>query len=152
MARDVAEKFGLIYAAGRLGIQCKLLPWNKSEVLHALTKCYMGARDLLPDDGVAIRRGIAALRAKLRQLPRISKKAGARTDFGEIDGCRERRKEVDRFLIKRDVFNSIFSSGTQRALVMEWLTQRQRITLANSKNDRRRSVTRVPGTVHLAGR
>jgi hypothetical protein len=29
VARDVAEKFGLIYAGGALGIQCGLLPWKK---------------------------------------------------------------------------------------------------------------------------
>ena len=78
VARDVAEKFGLIYAAGRLGIRCELLPWGKTELLDAITKCYIGARDLLPDDGVAIRQGITALRAKLRKLPRISKKAVAK--------------------------------------------------------------------------
>ena len=133
VARDVAEKFGLIYAAGRLGIRCGLLPWGKPELLDALTKCYIGARDLLPDDGVAIRQGITALRAKLRQLPRISKKAVAKTDFGQIDGYRERRKNVNRCFIKRDVFNSIFASGTQRALVIEWLIQKQRITLATPK-------------------
>ena len=77
VARDVAAKIGLIYAAGMLGIRCGLLPWGKDELLDALTKAYIGARDLLPDDGVAIRQGIKALRAKLRQLPRTSKKAAA---------------------------------------------------------------------------
>ena len=64
VARDVAEKFGLIYAAGRLGIRCGLLPWDKPELLDALTKCYIGARDLLPDDGVAIRQGISGSQGK----------------------------------------------------------------------------------------
>ncbi|MGO9847960.1 MAG: hypothetical protein ACLPKT_15600 [Methylocella sp.] len=133
VARDVAEKFGLIYAAGRLGIQCELLPWDKSDLLDAITKCYIGTRNLLPDDGVAIRQGVTALRAKLRKLPSISKKAVSKTDFDKIDGYRECQKNVNRSFIKRDVFNSIFASGTQRALVIEWLIQQQRITLATPK-------------------
>ena len=84
VARDVAEKFGLIYAAGRLGIRSGLLPWGKAELLDALTKCYFGARDLLPDDGVAVRQGIKALRAKLRQLPRTSKKAATVPDYQKL--------------------------------------------------------------------
>jgi len=133
VARDVAQKFGLIYAAGRLGIQCELLPWDKSDLLDAITKCYIGARDLLPDDGVAIRQGITALRAKLRKLPRIYKKAVAKTDFGKFDGYRQRRKNVNRCFIKREVFNSVFASRTQCALVVDWLIQKQRIVLATSK-------------------
>jgi len=130
MARDVAEKFGLIYAAGRLGIRCRLLPWDKPELLDALTKCYIGARDLLPDDGVAIRQGITALRAKLHELPRISKKAAAQTDYDEVDGY---RKKENWYVIKRDEFNSIFASGTQRGLVIDSLIVNQRITLATPK-------------------
>jgi hypothetical protein len=124
---DVAEKFGLIYAAGRLGIRCELLPWDKTELLDALSNCYFGARDLLPDDGVAVRQGIMAL------MPRIAKKVDAETDYDDVDGYRERRKKVNRYFIKRDAFNSIFVSGTQRALVIERLIQKQRITLATPK-------------------
>jgi uncharacterized protein (DUF927 family) len=133
VARDVAETIGLIYAAGILGIRCGLLPWGKLELLDALTKCYIGARELLPDDGVAVRQGITALRAKLHELPRITKNAARKTHFDEIDGYRKRRKKENRYVIKRDAFNSIFASETQRDLVIEWLIQKQHITLATSK-------------------
>ena len=133
VARDVAAKIGLFYAAGMLGIRCGLLPWGKADLLDALTKTYIGARDLLPDDGVAVRQGIETLRAKLRQLPRISKKAATVPGNHNIDGYRERRKKVNRYVIKRDAFNSLFASGTQRALVIEWLIQKRRITLATAK-------------------
>jgi uncharacterized protein (DUF927 family) len=133
VARDVAEKFGLIYAGGMLGIQYKLLPWEETELLDAVAKSYVAARALLPDDGVSRRQGITALRAKLRELPRISKKAAAETDFDEIDGYRKRRKKVNQYVIKCDAFNSIFVSRNQRSLVVEWLIQKQRITLATTK-------------------
>jgi hypothetical protein len=131
VARDVAAKIGLIYAAGMLGIRCGLLPWGEAEQLDALTKAYIGARDLLPDDGVAVR--IEILRAKLRQLPRTSKKAATVPGYHNIDGYRERQKKVNRYVIKRDAFNYLFASGLQRALVIEWLIQKQRITLATAK-------------------
>jgi hypothetical protein len=134
VARDVAGKIGLIYAAGMLGIRCGLLPWGKADLLDALTKAYIGARDLLPDDGVAVRQGIKALRAKLRQLPRTSKKAATAPDFDEIDGYRNRRKKVNRYVIKRDAFHSLFTSETQRALIIESLIKKQRITLATPKS------------------
>jgi putative DNA primase/helicase len=133
VARDVAAKIGLIYAAGMLGIRCGLLPWGKAELLDALTKAYIGARDLLPDDGVAVRQGIETLRANLRQLPRTSKKAAPGPGYHNIDGYRERQSKVNRYVIKRDAFNYLFASGTQRDLVIEWLIQKQRITLATAK-------------------
>jgi hypothetical protein len=131
VARDVAAKIGLIYAAGMLGIRCGLLPWGRAGLLDALTKAYIGARDLLPDDGVAVRQGIETLRAKLRQLPRTSKTTVP--GYNNIDGYRERQKKVNRYVIKRDTFRSLFASETQRALVIEWLIQKQRITLATAK-------------------
>jgi hypothetical protein len=131
VARDVAAKIGLIYAAGMLGIRCGLLPWGKADLLDALTKAYIGARDLLPDDGVAVRQGIETLRAKLRQLPRTSKTTAP--GYHNIDGYRERQKKVNKYVIKRDAFRSLFASETQRALVIEWLIQKQRITLATAK-------------------
>jgi hypothetical protein len=86
---------------------------------------------LLPDDGVAVRQGIESLRAKLRQLPRTSKTTVP--GYNNIDGYRERQKKVNRYVIKRDTFRSLFASETQRALVIEWLIQKQRITLATAK-------------------
>ena len=133
VARDVAEKFGLIFAGGTLGIQYKLLPWDETELLDAVAKSYVAARALLPDDGVSRRQGITALRAKLHELPRISKNTAAEIDFDEIDGYRKRRKKVNEYVIKCDAFNSIFVSRNQRSLVVEWLIQKQRITLATTK-------------------
>ena len=132
VAREVAERFGLIYAGGCLGIRCRLLPWGKPELLEAVAKCYISARDLLPDDGVAVRRGIIALRKKLRELPRASGKA-TKTGFHGIDGYRKRRKRANRYVIKRESFNAIFYSSRQRSLITEWLIRKECITLATSK-------------------
>jgi Domain of unknown function (DUF927) len=131
VARDVAAKFGLIYAGGRLGIRRGLLPWDKDELLEAITKCYFGARDLLPDDGVARREGIVALRIRLRELLEISKSKpkNIQADFEKIDGYRQRQRSFIRYIIKREVFNAVFASSTQKTLVIDWLIENQRITL-----------------------
>ena len=55
LARDVCEKFGLLYAGGCLAIRYGLLPWKKSEVRDALLKYYLPARELLPDEGQHLR-------------------------------------------------------------------------------------------------
>jgi hypothetical protein len=56
VARDVAGKFGLVYAGGLLGICLGILLWPRDELLDAIAKCYRGARNQLPDEGVALRR------------------------------------------------------------------------------------------------
>jgi putative DNA primase/helicase len=45
VARDVAAKFGLVYAGGLLGIKFGIVPWTQEELLDAIGKCYRGARD-----------------------------------------------------------------------------------------------------------
>jgi hypothetical protein len=133
VARDVAEKFGLIYAGGRLAIRCGLLPWDRGVLLDAIAKCYKGALELLPDEGVTLRHGIAALRTQLGKLPALnsgSKQKNMKLNFKELDGYRQRQESVRRYLIKREVFNSVFASTKEKTLVMEWLVQKQRITLA----------------------
>jgi len=133
VARDVAEKFGLIYAGGRLGIRCGLLPWDKGELLDAVMKCHVGARKLLPDEGIALREGIAALRARLRELlvmPATSQQTNMTANFDEVDGYRRRQKKCTRYIIKREAFNAVFTSRTQKTLVIGWLIENQRITRA----------------------
>jgi hypothetical protein len=103
VARDVARKFGLIYAGGILGIRCGLLPWEKKELLNAVRKTYLNARHLLPDDGVSLRLGIAALRDKLHQLPRVStptNESDGKREYYKLDGYKQRLSNANRYVIK----------------------------------------------------
>ncbi len=131
IARDVAEKFGLIYVGGILGIRSGLLPWNRVELLDAISKCYFGARELLPDEGVLLRQGIKALGQKLGGLRSLSDVQSR--DLEKLDGYRVRKKTAYRCLIKREVFNAIFASKRQRGLVIDWLIKKNRITTAVAK-------------------
>ena len=133
VARDVAQKFGLFYVGGLLGIRCGLLPWNCSELLDAIAKCYLGARALLPDDGVLLREGIKALRETIRKLPSLfdlQRTPSAMAGLGDLDGYWTGRKGTDPCLIKCEVFNAIFTSPHQRDLVLRWLLRKNRITTA----------------------
>jgi len=133
IARDVTQKFGLIYAGGVLGIDCGLLPWTKRELLDAVMKSYIGARDLLPDSGVLLRRGKAAFKALRNRLPIIRQKDRLTFSYQNSDGFKERVKDRNRYLIKGEVFNNAFSSIEERDLVVNWLIEKARITLATPK-------------------
>ena len=134
VTRDVAAKFGLVYAGGLLGIRFGIVPWQQEELFDAIAKCYRGARDLLPDEGVALRQGLALLMGRLGGLPRRKiLKADQSTNWDRIDGYRVRTKRRDRYVLKRDVFNAIFATTVQRDLVLQHLIESSEITLALSK-------------------
>jgi Domain of unknown function (DUF927) len=133
VARDVTQKFGLLYAGGVLGIQCKLLPWTEHELLEAVAKSYFGARDLLPDTGAVLRRGKAAFRTLRNRLPFIKRKDRHVFAYENSDGFKENGKAANRYLIKGEAFKNAFSSGEEQALVTNWLTDKRRITLATPK-------------------
>jgi putative DNA primase/helicase len=133
IARDVARNFGLVYAGGMLGSQLAILPWTPIEIFEAIAKCYRAARELLPDDGVALRRGIAALIAKLRELS-SSHQIGDGADYDSIDGFRERERTTIRYLIKCEALNAEFASRRDQRLVLDWLIETRRLTPAMPKS------------------
>ena len=125
-----------------LGIRYGLLPWKRSELLDAISKCYFGARALLPDDGVLLRQGINALQEKILRLPSLSNlraKNLAMARVGELDGYWLDKKGIDPCLIKGEVFNSVFVSTYQRDLVIRWLLSKKRITTSVAKTSDRRT-------------
>lgn len=128
LARDIAAKFGLVYAAGRIAIKFRLVPWTSVSLGKAIRKCYFAARDLLPDEGVMFRSGKSTLLSFLQKLPK-STEIDAR-DNSHLDGFSEARLRHYRCLVKRDKFNRIFQSEAQHRLVLNWLMADSRITLA----------------------
>jgi hypothetical protein len=131
IARDVARNFGLIYAAGVLGIKLKILPWTVEELLDAISKCYFATRELLPHDGVTLRSGIQALKALLRRLT-PSERLGE-GDYANIDGYSLVGPTFKCYRIRREAFNEAFGSLHERDLVLRWLIQKGRITLGIPK-------------------
>lgn len=128
LARDVAEKFGLVFAAGKLAIQFRLVPWRAAALHDAVKKCYLASRDLLPDEGVTFRAGKQALRSFLMSLPKKAKIEAS--DISSLDGFSEEHPLNYRCLIKREKFNSIFETDAQYRIVTDWLVASRWVTLA----------------------
>jgi hypothetical protein len=102
-------------------------------LLDAIAKCYRGARDILPDEGVALRKGMAALSARLGRLRRLKDlEADHSTDWDRIEGYRVLTKHRNRYVIKGEVFNAIFATTVQQELVLRHLIRSKKITLAVS--------------------
>jgi hypothetical protein len=137
VARDVAKKFGLVYAGGLLGIRLGIVPWQQDELLDAIAKCYRGARSLLPDEGVALRQGLKILQERLGKLVRLKslpKRQRSSHDWDNADGYRRRPPGQDRYIIKREVFNALFATTTQKNLVLNHLIENGQITMAVGKS------------------
>jgi hypothetical protein len=130
LARDIAVKFGLVYAAGRVAIDFRLVEWKAAALRAAIMKCYFASRDLLPDEGVKIRSGREVLKNFLRNLPKTTELE--LSDNSALDGLCEALPGHYRCLVKREKFNSIFETDTQCRIITDWLISKKRITLATT--------------------
>ena len=131
-AADLARKFGLIYAGGRIGIDAKVLPWKRADLFDAIKKCYNGARALLLEDDVSLERGRKALRDYLMTLPTLKKGEKLK---GRASGFVDEQETYHRCVVKTEVFSRIFASRHQQHLVIAALTQEGMVTLATRKGN-----------------
>lgn len=128
-ARDLAQKFGLIYAGGVLGVELKCVPWKHADVRAAVATCFHRARDLLSDDRRLLESGLKALKDGLRKLPVYKPGQGSKPRFRDIDGFQEKHPGTDCFVIRTDVFNRLLPDGRQRELVRRWLVEHGAIVM-----------------------
>jgi putative DNA primase/helicase len=128
---DLARKFGLIYAGGRMGIDAKVLPWKRADLFEAIKKCYDGARALLLDDELLLERGRKALRSYLMALPNLRELKGAA--FTDASGFADHQETCHRCIVKTEALSGIFASRLQQRLVIAALTQEGMVTLATRK-------------------
>jgi Domain of unknown function (DUF927) len=56
-----ARKFGVIYAAGLIGVEAGLLPWSPDWVSSAVRYCYDQARNTRDPDAAAVEEGLKAI-------------------------------------------------------------------------------------------
>jgi hypothetical protein len=130
---DLARKFGLIYAGGRMGIDAKVLPWKRADLFDAIKKCYDGARALLLDDELLLERGRKALRSYLMALPRLKKLKGAA--FTDASGFVDDQETCHRCIVRTEALSGVFASRHQQRLVTAALTQEGMVTLASRRGN-----------------
>jgi hypothetical protein len=93
---------------------------------------------LLPDEGVALRRGLAVLEARLKTLDRsraLKRKQLTSTDWDRLDGYRKLLSGRDHYYIRREVFNALFAASAQRKLVLNHLTIASRRTSSYGRTE-----------------
>jgi hypothetical protein len=146
LAKDLAEKAGLIYAGGRLAIRFKLVSWTPKHLRKAIAKAYRGALALLPDEGVLLRSGIDILRQGLRRLPSIERLSLEKADLDQIDGFRRKKKGRDCYSVRCEAFNTLFDNVDQREAIIAWLIEKKWITLAGPKNGKGKRKPKVQFT------
>jgi hypothetical protein len=133
LARDVADTFGVAYAAGAFAIACKLLPWRESDLLDAIRKIYNATKKCLPDEGSALRDGLKSLHSLLKTIRHSAQLGIHEIDFDKVRGICKSKRSQRRYLIKNEGFSAIFATLQEKTLVLNWLCKKGRITLVGSR-------------------
>lgn len=136
LSRDLAKRFGVLYAGGMLALRGGLVGWDSKELLAAIKKCYFKARSMLPDDGELLRAGLEALSQKLAALPVLSSRNVDQFDkkrCDALDGYKKLNSGQATHLIKRHAFDGLYVSRHQQELVESWLMNNGQLTRAQTK-------------------
>jgi hypothetical protein len=126
---DIADKFALLYSAGRLALKFDLVPWTESQLFDSIKTSYLAARNVLPDETAMFELAVRNLTAFLHALPLQSSKQG---DLMKASGYRM-DFERSAFIVKCQEFNAIFRSPLQRRLVLTWLMDTNQIETAKPR-------------------
>jgi hypothetical protein len=138
-ARDLAEKFGLIFAGGMMGIKLGCVPWTDADVLMAVATCYRRARNLLTDNRQLLKFGLGMVRNALGQLPLHAPKQTSQVRFERINGYQERLAGTKSCVIEADAFHRLLPDDRQRNLVQQWLLKHRAIAIAQMRAGSRSS-------------
>jgi len=150
LSRDIAKRFAVLYAGGMLARRAGLVGWDGKELLAAISKCYVKARAMLPDDGELLRTGLENLAPKLATLPVLSSRNEGQFDRKRCDVLEGFKKSGTRpptYIIKRHVFDGLFVSRHQQELVEAWMLNNGQLTRALSKGEK--SNVAVPKEQHI---
>lgn len=88
LSRDLAKRFGLLYAGGVFARWGNLVRWGEDETFSAVASCYLRARALLPDDGATLSDGLDLLEKELATIPLVEKgKSRPVVAYEAVPGC-----------------------------------------------------------------
>lgn len=126
--RRYAKKFGLVYAAGKIAVEEKLLPWPDSLPLKVASKCYRLARAEIIDPDAQINdliRKLASLSKDPMRFPRISHSGDNKTKVS-VDrfGVRFKDNGFDVIAMDRDRLCEFTGPGLSARSIGEALDTR----------------------------
>jgi hypothetical protein len=120
-----ADLFALIYAAGRLAVEWKIVPWTPKQVGRAIRRCYQDACE--PQSSPLLAEGIETVRERLASpamLDLRKHKPGTPDEVEAADGViRIWRDQPAQACVKSDRFREWFKSAAQQQQIVRHLTQ-----------------------------
>jgi hypothetical protein len=120
-----ADLFALIYAAGQLAVEWKIVPWTSKQVGSAIRRCYHDACQ--PPSNSLVTEGLRIVCERLASSAMIDlrkQKPANRDEMQAADGVlRSWRGEPPEACIKADRFRKLFKSPAQQQLLVDHLTK-----------------------------
>jgi putative DNA primase/helicase len=126
--QHLAECFGLIRAAGILGVRFGTLPYSERFIDRCIRRCYRAARRGLRTDGELLRAALGRMRLKLKSsdvLNIVGKRQTRADAFTQADGFINQSRSIKKLTIRAEKFKSWFDDPRQPALVLRWLQSKQ---------------------------
>jgi len=125
----LAHRFALAYAAARLARFYGVVPWSKERILQAISLCYSGALNAIPDRAALLSKTIDSVRKKLQKSCHVlDMREGQRYDEEEMDAAtaylRSDPDEGEFFAVKPEALAGWLETGvTLHALGQELLAR-----------------------------
>ena len=126
-----AQKFGIVYAAMRIGVDAGLLPWSKKFPLRVAAKCYQSACENALDSSEVqqqLVKRLASILSKPNRLIdlRTETKAQAYTRCGRrCIGFRYSQRNREKFGVFDDALLKIFGTKNMKAAITKALSDNQ---------------------------
>jgi hypothetical protein len=124
----LANCFGLIRAAGILGVRFGTLPYSEKFVDRCIRRCFRAARRGLRTETELLRSGLRRLQAKLNSsnvLKVIGKKASRIDKYKVADGYMARSGSTSTVTIRAEKFKGWFDDPRQPVVVLRWLQSKK---------------------------
>ncbi|GEO17781.1 DUF927 domain-containing protein [Microvirga aerophila] len=126
-----ADLFALIYAAGQLAVEWKIVPWTPKQVGRAIRRCYQDACE--PQPSPLLEEGLQIVRERLASSVVIDLRHRKPTSLEEVEAAdgviRTWRDGPVEACVKSERFREWFKSPAQQQLVVAHLAQAKALNI-----------------------
>jgi putative DNA primase/helicase len=132
--QHAAKNFGLIFAGGCLGIDAKLLPWDRERLLRAIAACFEDAlRESKAHENTATK-GRKQFRKNLSSANLAEHTPSAKFGPNDRSGFWEKNNGVLIYTIHAKIFRRWFHNQAQLAATLNWLERDGFLVLSRKKS------------------